>query len=440
MKQATKDKRNLLYNGVTWSMADAFTMPFLVPLGLALGASKIVIGTITSLQNLGMLLSQVPGSEIVWIVRKRRAVNNVCEFLAKTSWLAIVLIPFLPADSWLTVLLAAVFLSSFFVNLSYPAWTSFLADVVPKEIRGRYFANRNTYMGLASIIVTIFVGFYLDIFPKGSLLGFSSIFLFGFVFGILAIIYFALIRGSKLRLPQHHLHDYLNIRGNFGRLLAFNAYFGFAYMIASPFFAVYMLQNLGMGYADYALFSAIAAFAGLVSQKHWGALIDKFGARPTMFIGVVGAAFVPLLFIFVTPSTLLWLIPVQILSGVAWAGVGLINFNMFLDTTDDEKRVFQTADYNIITTLPMIFAPIIGGYIAENWTLAMAGIPLLFLISTILRLSALPLLSRIKEPHVKREYATSFVLRQFVTVHPARGLAHEIRTANKEIKHLVRKL
>jgi MFS family permease len=159
-----------------------------------------------------------------------------------------------------------------------------------------------------------------------------------------------------------------------------------------------------------------------------------------MFIGVVGAAFVPLLFIFVTPSTMLWLIPVQILSGVAWAGVGLINFSMFLDTTDDEKRVFQTADYNIITTLPMIFAPIIGGYIAENWTLAMAGIPLLFLISTILRLSALPLLSRIKEPHVKKEYDTSFVLRQFVTVHPARGLAHEIRTANKEIKHLVRKL
>jgi len=440
MKQETKDRKNLFYNGINWSIADAFTTPFLVPFGLALGASNLVIGTITSLQNLGMLLSQVPGSEIVWAVRKRRAVNNACEFLAKMSWLAIVFIPFLPPESWLTVLLAAVFVSSFFVNLSYPAWTSFIADVVPKEIRGRYFANRNTYMGLAAIMVLIFVGFYLDLFPKDDLMGFSSIFLLGFIFGIAAIAYFAMIRGSKLNLSEHHLHDYLRIGGNFRRFLTFNAYFGFAYMIASPFFAVYMLDNLRMGYADYAMFSAIAAFAGLVSQKHWGRLIDKFGSRPTMFIGVLGAALVPLVFIFVTPSTLIWLIPVQIISGVAWAGVGLANFNMFLDTTEGDKRIVQTADYNIITIVPMIFAPLVGGIIAESYAFPLAGIPLVFAVSAILRLGALPLLSRVKESHIKKEYETGYVFRHFVSIHPVRGMMQEFRAVNKEIRHFAKKL
>jgi len=440
MKQETKDRKNLLYNGVSWSIADAFTTPFLVPLGLALGASKVVIGSITALQNLGMLLSQVPGSEIVWIVRKRRAVNNACEFLAKMSWLAIVFIPFLSPESWLAVLLAAVFVSSFFVNLSYPAWTSFIADVIPKEIRGRYFANRNTYMGLAAILVTIFVGFYLDLFPKDDLIGFSSIFLLGFIFGITAIAYFAMIKGSKLKLPEHHLHDYLKVGGNFGRFLTFNAYFGFTYMIASPFFAVYMLDNLGMGYADYALFSAIAAFAGLVSQKRWGGLIDKFGSRPTMIIAIFGAALVPLFFIFLTPSNMIWLIPVQILSGIAWAGVGLTNFSMFLDTTEGDHRLMEAADYNIITIIPMIFAPVIGGYIAENYVIVLSGIPLIFLISTLLRLGSLPLLARIKEPHVKKEYETGYVFRHFVSIHPVRGLMQEFRAVNKEIKYLTRKL
>ncbi len=440
MKQETKDKRNLLYNGVTWSMADAFTIPFIVPLSIALGASKVVIGLISSLQNLGLLLSQVPGCEVVWVVRKRRAVNNACEFLAKSSWLLIVLIPFLPADSLLTVLLIAVFLSSFFVNLSYPAWTSLIADVVPKAIRGRYFAKRNMYMGLASIFVTLFVGFYLDLFPKGDLAGFSSIFLFGFISGMVAITYFSKIKGIKLVLPQHCFRDYLNISGNFRRFLVFIAFFNFAYMFASPFFAVYMLENLHMDYAMYVMFTAISAFSGLVSQKHWGRLLDRFGDRPITFIGIVGAALVPFFYIFINQDNLLLLIPVQMLSGITWAGLGLVTFSMFLDTTDDKRRLVQTADYYVISTLPMVFAPLMGGYIAEHYAFLLSGIPLIFLISGVLRLGSIALLRGVREQHIAREYNTSYVFRQFVTVHPVRGLAHEIRVANKEIKHLVRKL
>jgi len=440
MSQGTKDRKNLLRNGVWWSAADAFTTPFIIPFALVLGATNVVVGLINSLQNLGGLLSQVPGSELVWILRRRRALNNACEFIAKNSWLLIVAIPFLPADSWLTVLLVAVFVSSFFANLSYPAWASFIADVIPKGVRARYLANRNMWMGVISIIITLAVGFYLDLFPKEDLSGFSSIFLFGFMAGIISIFYFSRIRGSKLKLPEHHFHDYFRIDRNFGKYLVFISYFNFTYMIASPFFTVYLLVNLNMDYGAYVLFTAIAAFAGLTFQKHWGKIVDRFGDRPTMFIAIVGAALVPFSYIFVNPSNLFLLIPIQVLSGVAWAGVWLVNFNMFLDTTRAENRIIQTADYNIITTIPMIIAPVIGGYIAENMVFVLSGIPLLFMVATILRLSSLPLLRKMKEPHIKRDYAPDYVFRVFVSVHPVRGLMHEIRAINKEVGRLKKKL
>jgi len=432
MKQ-TKDMRNLLRNGIWGSTADAFTAPFIIPFALALGATELVIGIINSLQNLGMLASQVPGAEIVWFFRKRKMINVACEILAKTSWLAIVLIPFLPSDSWLTVMIVSITLSSFFVNLSYPAWTSFIADVVPKEFRGRYFGNRNMWMGFAAIIASVAAGFYLDLFPKGNLLGFSSIFLFGVIAGIIAVGYYSRLRGKPVRLAEHSFRDYLKVTGNMRRFLAFTAFFNFSYMIASPFFAVYMLNNLGMDYGSYVLFAAIAAFAGLVSQRHWGRLMDKFGCRPMIGISVVGAAFVPFLYIFINQQNLLMLIPVQILSGVAWAGVGLVTFNMFLDVSDRKKLVTQTANYNIIATLPMVIAPIIGGLVAQNLSFIIPGIPLVFLLSSILRFSSLALLKDLKESHVKRMYSTEHAFRVFVSIHPVKGLVHEIRTVEKRM-------
>jgi MFS family permease len=438
MTRDSKDRKNLLRNGIWWSAADAFTTPFIVPFALALGATNMVVGLINSLQNLGLLASQVPGSELVWVLHKRRALNNACEFIAKSSWLLIVAVPFLPQESWMTVLMVSVALSSFFVNMSYPAWSSFIADVIPKRIRARYLGNRNMWMGIVSIAVMLFVGFYLDWFPN-SVLGFSSIFLFGFIAGMVSIAYFARIRGSKLRLPEHHFRDYFRVEGNFRAYLIFLSYFNFTYMIASPFFTVYMLQDLAMGYGDYVLFCALAAFAGLASQRHWGKIVDRFGDRPTMFIAIIGGALVPLFFIFINPSNVLFLIPIQILSGVAWAGVWLVNFNMFLDTTQADRRIVQTADYNIITTIPLIIAPLVGGYIAENASFVLSGIPLLFFIAALLRFSSLPLLGRIKEPHVKEDYPPGRVFQVFTSVHPVRGFMHEIKAIDRAIVSMRRK-
>jgi MFS family permease len=427
------DKKNLLRNGAWWSAADAFTTPFIIPFALAIGATNIAIGLINSLQYLSVLVSQVPGSEMVWVFKRRRLINNACEFLAKCSWLLVLAIPFLPPDSQLTVLIVSVALSSFFVNLSYPAWTSYIAELIRKEIRGRYFASRNMWMGFVSIIISLAVGFYLDLFQKGNLLGFVSIFVFGFFAGIMAITYFAKIKLKEAKLPKHSLLDYLNITKRMKRFLTFAAYFNFSYMLASPFMVVYMFENLKMDYGSYVLFAAIAAFAGLLSQKHWGRLIDKFGSRPMISIAVMGAALVPFFYIFINPSNLLFLIPVQLLSGVAWAGVGLVTFNMFLDTSEQEGRVIQTADYNMLTTFPMVIAPLIGGIIAQNFVFLLSGIPLVFLLSTALRFSSLALLKNIKEEHVKKKYETGQVLRVFVSVHPVRGMVHEIRAVGKKI-------
>jgi hypothetical protein len=45
----------------------------------------------------------------------------------------------------------------------------------------------------------------------------------------------------------------------------------------------------------------------------------------------------------------------------------------------------------------------------------------------------LALLKNIKEEHVKKKYETGQVLRVFVSVHPVRGMVHEIRAVGKKI-------
>jgi MFS family permease len=80
--------------------------------------------------------------------------------------------------------------------------------------------------------------------------------------------------------------------------------------------------------------------------------------------------------------------------------------------------VIRAAKYQMLTSFPLIFAPIVGGYIADNWAFILAGPPLVFGISFLLRATSAVLMFAIKEPRIKKKHRFQEILHEIFSIHP----------------------
>ncbi|MEI8194755.1 MAG: hypothetical protein WCI73_02480 [Phycisphaerae bacterium] len=62
----------------------------------------------------------------------------------------------------------------------------------------------------------------------------------------------------------------------------------------------------------------------------WGAAVDKFGRKPVLLISSTMHTLTWIVWLFLAPATVMWLIPVQILAGLMGGGQDIANFNMML--------------------------------------------------------------------------------------------------------------
>lgn len=418
------NQRYLLQSGGWWALYDGLTAGYLLAYALALGASNTIIGIIGALPYLAMMLAEIPGAKLLERFTRLR-IYAVASTFARISWLGIIFAPSLFMRSPLFGVVLFFFLARFFDYISDPAWTVLVADVVPNRIRGDFVARRTRLINIGGMIALVAAGQYLDLFSVGDLTGFFTVFAVGIGFGVATTLCTLRVREPPYRDHDHHgWREFFQLEGEFKRYVTFAFLFNFAFMLASPFFTAYILHDLGLSYTIFALSTALTNITKILVFRHVGKLSDRFGDKPVLWLSVIGTALVPLTFLFVTRDTLWLLWFAQVLSGIVWAGYDVTVFNVFLDLTTPSKRAVQTATYSIITSVPLIVAPILGGFIADNMTLVLTGIPLVFAVSAVLRFLSSLFLIGIREHRIKHDYPLSEVLWHAFELHPSQGIQH----------------
>jgi len=413
----TKNQTLLIKEGILWSIYYNLTSMFLIAFALALGASNTVIGIAGALPYLAAILSQIPGAKLTEFY-SRIHINIIINALSRLLWIPIVLIPVFFKSHPLLTLIIYYFLSQFAEWLSVPAWTSLAGDFVSAKYRGRYFARRYMLMGIFGMTASVLGAAYLDLFPKTDYTGFSIIFLIGVLFGLWSAYLY-----SKMKEPvykekkQYNISEFFKIKGEFRKFVLVMIFFNFSYMLASPFFTVYMLKDIEISYTLLMLSFAVAGVSKILAHPHWGRVSDNIGDKPVAICTLFGTALVPFLFLFVTKDNV-WLIFItQMISGIVWAGVLLSSFNLLLDLSP-HHRVIKAAKYQMLTSIPLIIAPVVGGYIADNVTLVLSGLPLIFGLSFLLRATSAVLMFSIKEPRIKKKHKLQQIMHEIFSIHP----------------------
>lgn len=417
---------------------NGLTSVYLVAFALALGASNIVVGVLGALPYLANLIVQIPAAQLVQHLSRKKIIVTF-ETLSKLFWVPLLISPFLFTNPLLFIVLFYLIIK-ICEGFTTPALTTLIADVIPSKTRGDFIAVRQRLINLFGMITMVLAGLWLQQFPKESPTGFAIMFFFGAILGIIgAFVYKKVEEPEYMDHEQHTIKEFFTLTGEMKKFVTFQILFNFSFMIASPFFAVYMLKDLNIGYEYYGIASSATTLAAILTSRYIGKLTDRFGDKPIAIIGHFGTATVPLLYLAVTTNNIWLLIPVQIVSGVVWAAADISTINLLLGLSDSKKRAIQIAEYTFYSSMPLIIAPIVGGWITEHMAIwILSGIPLIFVASSIMRFFSAFLLLRIKEPRQDHEYPAIQVFLEAMHFHPNKGLRYSITVVKRIASGLIR--
>jgi MFS family permease len=416
--------RNSIYDGAFAQIMSVLTSGiFLTGFALLLGANELHIGILAAIPFVAQL-TQLGSSFVIEQKGKRKRTCLAFANVNRYSWLLVFAVLLFrnpehnPISIW--ILVGASILSYLFGSAGGVAWLSWMADLVPEEIRGRFFAKRNMILGIVGVVVTLLAGKYLDLWKNlGSrveIYGFLSVFLIAVTCGVTSLHFLKKIPDlEKERSKGEGFTFWKTIKipfgdSNFLRFAIFSTVWGFSVNLASPFFAVYMLKDLNMSYALLALVTILNEISSILSLPLWGRLSDRFGSKPVLFLTTLSAALLPMLWLFtVSRHFVLIIIILQLYGGLFWSGLNLNNNNLLLKLAPKENNSIYLATFAALTGLATAVAPILGGFLANELrgTALNLGftrihdLHFLFLISGILRLASRFFLQKVAEPKEK---------------------------------------
>jgi len=388
---------------------------FITPFALALSASNLQIGFLSSFIGLIGPLSQLKSSHLMeYYSRKKIVVTTV--LISALMWLPVMLLGLMFCfNFWLAALpVLLIIIYSIHIGIGAvagPAWFSWMGDLVAFNRRGRYFSKRRKIAGAVAIISMLVAGFVLDYFKtKGLVLvGFTIIFTVAMLARVYSIFLFKRIYNPKMKLKKGYYFsfwDFLKrcMENNFGRFAVFVGLIHLAVAISSPFFAVYMLKELGFTYKWFTFITLSSSVFSLIALPFWGRFTDKYGNRLALVLSSIFIPIVPILWIF-SPSKFYLLLVPSLIGGVFWGGFNLAVFNFIFDSVKPNHRALCVTYHNVLMGIGIFIGSIIGGLIAKFIPVTFMSIFLfIFLVSGIARaLIAIIFLPKIKEVrHTKK--------------------------------------
>jgi MFS family permease len=337
--------------------------------------------------NLAAAIGLLPGARLGDRVTGRKRVVLLAGGASRVILLLIALTPLLlPPPQAVTVYIALIALRGFVGQLGFPAWTGLMADLVPEQIRGRYFSGRSIAMSVAGLLCVPLAGRLIDLIgpPNGYSISFLVAALIGF---IATVVYNRIVepplaepRRTEER-PMHGLRALLHQHPRFVAFTAVAFFWNLAVTTAGPYFTVHLVRNLGATPTEIGILAAITSISTIIGQRIWGRVNDRRGAIWVMFICGLQIPVYPLLWI-IAPAP--WFVGlIYTFSGFAWAGYSLASFNLLLSLTPQLHRGRFVAAYQMAAFLAAGLGPLIGGAL-----LAAFSIRVVFAVSAAGRLLA----------------------------------------------------
>lgn len=340
---------------------------FLSGFAVYLGASDEVVSYLNLIPSIcGIFL--VIGGIFMENVHSKKKTAIALSIFSKLLICIVITIPlFVPEDYRQQVLLAVLVIAYTIQALNGLIINKWFISVVPANIRGRYFAVRQSFAISVNVILPLASGWFMDII-KDKYFGFVVLFSIGLVAMIVEAVAFGNIDEPEVESMERNKIKFIDVvrlplqnREFCVFTLTLFIFYVFLYFSAS-FTNVYMIRYLKLSYTVINLISIFSAVLQIFILRVWGRLSDKFGHQYVMNASIWFFAGEMLLWSIASKSTLIIFIPAAcVFSAVANSGFVVGAFNRRYTIIPEKGRMIYDGFYSAVIGIALIIAPILGG-------------------------------------------------------------------------------
>ncbi|ADD26810.1 MFS transporter [Meiothermus ruber] len=325
---------------------------------LWLGAPPVALAILGALPMVGQMAAPLA----LFFRGSRKDLSANLSVFGRGLFVLALFVPLMPEAWRIPGLLTIAALSQLILAPVSVLWTSWMADLVPDQLRGRYFGLRNGLLGLVGTLGNLAAGALIDALgkPWGFLL------VLGLAVGAGVGATFILRRQFEPPMTSSppRLAEYIQPLSDrrFRGFLGFVVLFLGAVSVGGPFVFPLFLEYARMSFTQVGLWTVIAASCGLVLSPLWGRLADRIGHwQVLLFSSSVAALVLPPLWLAGGPGRLetIWL--AAVFDAVAWGGIGTALTNVALQSAPPQKRNLYLAWYWTAYAVGGMLGSLLGG-------------------------------------------------------------------------------
>jgi MFS family permease len=275
--------------------------------------------------------------------------------------------------------------------LAAPAWMTWMGRLIPRRVRGRYFANRARLGMIVQAAGVITVGLIMDYVydpaagdhaaAQPAVLQTTCVFFaVAAVFGVTDILLFRKVPEVLPVKPTPpgalKLGDFLvtPLRDRaFRSYVLYGGTMTFSLTVSGWYFWLNAMENLGFGsLATNVLFLVIGPLAGILSARLSGKAVDRWGRRPILILATIGAVVSLLPWFFLTERTFGGAAGTYVAAaltclagGAVWTGINLAETGVILGFADGNGQSRYVAASAVLISIGGFLGGLVGGAITQ---------------------------------------------------------------------------
>jgi MFS family permease len=342
-------------------------MPFLIGFAVkALGWSDFAVGLLAATPFF-CLFVQPP---ITLFLQRYFSLYQIMRFmflLNALPWLFMLSFPWL-GESKHILFAVIVFLSNLGNAVCGVTWSASVSELVPLNIRGRYFGTRNMMFGFWALVTMLAAGQIAEHFK-------NAMWIFGVIFAVAALSrLIGLFFLTRMKFPARVMERQAQRASlstftavfrdkNFVRLLLFTGLFGLFFNAGQPFYSVFVLKGLPFTLSDLVVLTTIQTLGTLIALRSWGAMVDRFGNKPVMLTtALTWLTVAAVSWLLASPVHYKHLYATYFITGFMLGGFQQVaQFNLMIKMVPSENRAHYLSVYFSFTNLLVAMGPILGG-------------------------------------------------------------------------------
>src|SRR6185436_2023505 len=404
VKPQSAGERGRLYglrDGACQAVTQGSGEQYLSAFALLLHASPFQLSVLSALPQLIGMGAQLVSVKLLQWFPHRKVLISAGTIGQAFAWIPIVLLPLLLPQwgPWLLVGGAAAYFAC--AHFTMPAWNSLIADWLDQHERGAYFARRAQIIAILSFFALCGAGWLLSLWQDSTMAWWGFVVIFALagsarILSALALSPVQDVHQTAHQEAQQGFRRFLrqNMTKDFSRFLLFSSLMHASVLIAGPFFVLYILQDIHLSYFGYGGWLAAGLLGQLLTLQAWGQFGDRFGNKALLSITGFTVPILPMLYL--VSTNVGFLLVVNFLGGVIWAGLALGLQNYVFDSVRPEDRAKAVALYSTVNAIGWSVGALLGSWLVESLPVRIewagvilqpaSNLPFVFFLSGVLRL------------------------------------------------------